>query len=176
MVAGAASYIVRRYIQVSFSLPEASQSLSDSEQRNHQSAVASDEEFVDSATREFLFAEDYVVNSLVGLRAREWNRAPQMQMSLVRRRNRAYLTGISHSFGRSACLAAVSQSWLRAMISEIAGYWCLIFEDLEEVSRANNFPYRVLHNTDDEYVARYTGRVCSSLQWGRGIHPVALRF
>ena len=161
-------------VQVSFSIPEAVQSLFDSDREIDQSAVASDEESVDSATREFLFAEDYVVSSPLGLRARAWSCAPQMQLSLVRHRTRAYFAGLSHSFGRIACLAAVSQSWLRTVMSEIAGDCCLIVAYLEEVSRANNFPYRVVRNTDDEYVVRYAGRVCRSLQWGRVIHPVVL--
>ena len=85
---------------MSFSAPEAFQSPADSEPDDNRPAVVSDEEFFDSATREFLLAEDYVVGMFVGLRARAWSRASAMQIRLVRRRTRAYFSGCSHTFGR----------------------------------------------------------------------------
>ena len=50
--------------------------------------------------------------------------------------------------------AAVSQTWLRALITKIAGDYCLVFSHLEAVSRANNLSYRVVRSIDDEYHAR----------------------
>ena len=119
MVAGKISCLARRYVQVCFSITDMILTVSDSEHED-QSAVASDEESGDSATREFLFAEDYVIGCLVGLRARVGARDPSMQISRVRHRTRAYFSGYVHCLGRVSSLAAVWNTWLRAAISEVA--------------------------------------------------------
>ena len=163
VVARTISCLARRYVQVCFSITDMIPNASDREHED-QSAVASDEESGDSATREFLFAEDYVVGCLVGLRVRVGALDPSMQLRLIRHRTRAYFSGYVHCLGRVSSLASVSNTWMRAAISKVEGDWCLRLMYLEQVSRANYLPYRVVRDADDEYIARYTGKVCRSLQ------------
>ena len=73
-------------------------------------------------------------------------------------------------------LAAVSRDWFQAFSNVVNGERCLITDDLEPASHEWALPYRVLRSTQDEYIARFTGRVVRNLQWGRVVIPeVGLR-
>ena len=96
-LAGIAAFLPRRFAQLSFSISHAFVNVSDEPETNS-TAVSSNEDSPDSATREFLFAEDYVIGRLVNFRARATSRDPQMSLPIVRHRSQAYFTGYSHSF------------------------------------------------------------------------------
>ena len=155
VITGIIACLSRRYIQVSFSTAHAFSSTSTSECET-QAAASSSEESADSATQDFLFAEDYAVGCLVGLRARAASRDPQMRHSLLRHHTRAYYTGFSHCFQRISTLAAHSLA----------------------PSNCDNCLWRVV---PDSYIpgASVTCQQCflqsDSLQWGLAIPPVVLR-
>ena len=171
VVAATVTYLARRFIQISFSIPHAFDSEPSDEPENH-AAVTSSEDSTDSASQVFLFAEDYVAGCLIRLRANALDRDPTMRLSLVRHRSHAYFTGYTLCFSRISTLAAVSSTWLRIMLTELSDEWCLRTHYLEKVSRANSFPVKIFRCTEDEYIARFTGRVCRSLQWRRVISPL----
>ena len=97
---------------------------------------------------------------------------PTMRPDLVRHHARAYFTGLMLCTTRIAALAAVSSSWFRSVLTELSDEWCLRTHYLEQVSRANRLPCEIIKCTEDEYIARYTGRVCRNLQWGRIVSPL----
>ena len=170
VLAATVTYLARRFTQISFSIPYAFDAEPRDEPENH-SAVTSSEDSTDSASQAFLFA-DYVVGCLIRLRANGLDRDPTMRLNLVRHSSRGYFTGYTLCLTRISTLAAASSSWLRIVLTELSDKWRLRMHYLEQVSRANRLPCKILRCTEDEYVARFTGRVCRSLQWGRVISPL----
>ena len=170
VVAATVGYLARRFTQISFSIPHAFDSEPTDEPDNHP-AVTSSEDSTDSASQAFLFAEDFVVGCLIRLRASALHRDPSMNLHLVRHRARAYFSGHTICLSRTSSLAAVSSLWLRVTTTELVGRWCLRTHYLEQVSRANRLPYKILRRTEDEYFARFTGRVRRSIQWGQAVSP-----
>ena len=79
LIASLVTYLSRRFMQISFSIPHAFDAEPVDDPQNH-SAVSSSEDSTDSASQAFLFAEDYAVGCLLRLRtnalAREPNYAP----------------------------------------------------------------------------------------------------
>ena len=72
-------------------------------------------------------------------------------------------------------LASVSYSWLQAISKEISHELFVVLNDLDRASQEWELPYRVLCSTQEEYIARFTGRVVRNLFFGRVNVPVVRR-
>ena len=155
------AFLARKFFQVSFSIPTAFINIA-AEPTPDTTATTDNDYSPDSTNEEFASAEQYILGCLGSFRAKLYHR-----MDYIRSRARIFLHGFIPAFDMLRSLASVSYTWLRAISKEISHEHYVILNDLERASHEWELPYRVLCSTQDEYIARFTGRVVRNLFLGR---------
>ena len=67
---------------------------------------------IDSDNKQFLLAEDAVMASLAGYIRKSKQKAPELDIALVRHKNTAYLHGWMYATTTISKLASVNKAWL----------------------------------------------------------------
>ena len=171
---GAVEFLARRFVHLAFHVPTAFLDILNEPHPN--SGVTADRESSpDTDAQEFLTGEEYILGVLISYPARLNIGDPRACLHIVRHRSRIYFLGFSHSVARLVTMAAVSRGWLQAVFDEVSGQEQIIVADLERASSEWGLPFRVLCNSPDEYVARFTGRVVRNLLRRRIVVPLGVR-
>ena len=168
------TFLARKFFQVSFSIPTAFMDLS-AEPVSDTTATTDHDYSPDSTNDEFASGEQHILGCLGSFRAKLYHRMdyqPKTRMAIIRHRTRVFLHGFVPAFTMLRSLAAVSYGWLQTISKEISHEFFVVLNDLERASREWQLPYRVLCSTQDEYIARFTGRVVRNLFVGRVNVPV----
>ena len=167
-------FLARKFFQVSFGIPTAFIDIS-AEPILDTTATTDHDYSPDSTSEEFVSAEQHILGSLGSFRAKLYYRMdyqPKTHIEIIRHQTRVFLHGFVPSFTMLRSLASVSYSWLRAIYKEISDELFVVLNDLERASQEWELPYRVLCSTQEEYIARFTGRVVRNLFIGRVNVPV----
>ena len=168
------TFLARKFFQVLFGIPTAfidiyAEPISDT------TATTDHDYSPDSANDEFVSAEQHILGCLGSFRAKLYHRMdyqPKTHIEIIRHRTRVFLHGFVPSFTMLRSLASVSYSWLQAISKEISHELFVVLNDLERASQQWELPYRALCSTQEEYIARFTGRVVRNLFFGRVNVPV----
>ena len=172
------AFLARKFFQVSFSIPTAFINIA-AEPTPDTTATTDNDYSPDSTNEEFASAEQYILGCLGSFRAKLYHRMdyqPKTHIEIIRYRTRIFLHGFIPAFDTLRSLASVSYTWLRAISKEISRERYVILNDLERASHEWELPYRVLCSTQDEYIARFTGRVVRNLFLGRVNVPAIRSF
>ena len=154
------TFLARKFFQVSFSIPTAFIDIS-AEPTPDTTAITDHDYSPDSTNDEFVSGEQHILSCLRSYRAKMYHRMdyqPKTRLEIIRHRTRIYFHGFIPAFTTLRSLASVSYTWLRAISKEISQ---------ERASQEWALPYRVLCSTQEEYIARFTGRVVRNLLSGR---------
>ena len=118
-------------------------------------------------------AEDAVMANLAGYLRRGRNLAPELDINLVRNNNTAYLHGWMYATASISKLASVSKRWMQACLRQVAGKYNPSASGLCEASVLWGLKTRTICNSEDELLAKFSGRISRDLRWNKMIHPIA---
>ena len=120
-------------------------------------------------------AEDAVMANLAGYIRRGRSLAPELDINLVRSKNTAYLHGRMCATASISKLASVSKTWMQACCKLVTNKHNVSPAGLYEASVLWGLKTRTISNSDDELLAKFSGRISRNLRWNKIVHPLADR-
>ena len=172
-------FFTKRHFQLEFRVSHAffrRPAREDGEVSDYQSSDADSESgSIDSENQQFLMAEDAVMANLACYIRRGRNLAPELEINLVRNKNTAYLHGWMYATASISKLASVSKVWTQACWRQVTAKHNVSAAGLYEASVLWGLKTRTICNSEDELLAKFSGRISRNLRWNKMVHPIADR-
>ena len=129
-------------------------------------------ESIDSHNQQFLLSEEAVMSNLAGQRWKSLRIAPELRVSVARRRNTAYFSGLLYDISVISALAAVSKTWLSACVVQVSGRCSILTFGLYEASILWGLKVKTLRNSHYGLIAQFSGHISRNLRWCKLKHPL----
>ena len=72
-------------------------------------------------------------------------------------------------------VASISKSWMSACLKQVVGKYNVSVAGLYEACVLWGLKSRTLCNSEDELLAKFSGRISRNLRWSKMIHPIVDR-
>ena len=171
------AFLTKRHIQLEFRVSHAffrHPVRDEAEASDYQSPDGSSESgSIDSENQQFLMAEDAVMANLAGYIRRGRSLAPELEINLVRNKNTAYLHGQTCTIAVICKLASISRTWMSICCKQVTNKYTVSPFRLYEASVLWGLRTRTICNSEDELIAKFSGRISRNLRWCKVVHPLA---
>ena len=171
------AFLIKRHFQLEFRVSHAffRHSVRDeAETSDYQDSDGSSESgSIDSDNQQFRMAEDAVMANLAGYIRRGRNLAPELDINLVRNKNTAYLHGQTYTVPVICKLASISRTWMSICCKQVTNKYTVSPFRLYEASILWGLRTRTICNSEDELIAKFSGRISRNLRWCKMVHPLA---
>ena len=172
-------YLTKRHFQLEFRVSHAffrHPAREEAEVSDYASSDADSESgSIDSENQQFLMAEDAVMANLAGYIRQGRSLAPELEIHLVRNKNTAYLNGWMYATASISKLASVSKAWMQICWKQVTNKHNMSPARLYEASVLWGLKTRAISNSEDELLAKFSGRISRNLRWNKMVHPLADR-
>ena len=172
-------FLTKRHFQLEFRVSHAffrHPAREEGEVSDYQSSEADSESgSIDSENQQFLMAEDAVMANLARYIRRGRSLAPELEINLVRNKNTAYLHGWMYATSSISKLASVSRTWMQICWKQVTNKHNVSPTGLYEASVLWGLKTRTISNSEDELLAKFSGRISRNLRWNKMVHPLADR-
>ena len=173
------AFLIKRHFQLEFRVSHAffrHSARDEAETSDYQDADGSSESgSIDSDNQQFRMAEDAVMANLAGYLRRGRNLAPELDINLVRHKNTAFLHGQTHTVSVICKLASISRTWLSICCQQVTNKFTVSYFRLYEASILWGLRTRTICDSEDELIAKFSGRISRNLRWCKLVHPLADR-